>query len=379
MSNKKPYFPFFMDISNAKGVIIGGGRQAYEKIQRMHPYGAALTVIASEFLPEIENIEGITLIRREFDLSDFMPEPDFVVVALDNEEEKKIISKYCKTRRIPVNVVDDESNSSYIYSAMVTKGSLSIGISTGGASPAAASVLKDEISEWLPEQMEEILDWLEEIRPSIKESISDKKKRKNVLRKLVKTMLKKGRVLTEEEMNDIISPLSSSKAINDRFLFRDILPEEADRAVLIEQICFPPNEACSEKHMKERIAAAPELFLVAVDKESGKVAGFLNGLSTDEESFRDEFFTDVTLYNPEGKNVMLLGLDVLPEYRGQGLAREIVYEYMRREQAKGRKALLLTCLDAKVEMYQKFGFVDEGIANSTWGGEEWHEMIHTLL
>ena len=379
MSNKKPYFPFFMDISNAKGVIIGGGRQAYEKIQRMHPYGAALTVIASEFLPEIENIEGITLIRREFDLSDFMPEPDFVVVALDNEEEKKIISKYCKTRRIPVNVVDDESNSSYIYSAMVTKGSLSIGISTGGASPAAASVLKDEISEWLPEQMEEILDWLEEIRPSIKESISDKKKRKNVLRKLVKTMLKKGRVLTEEEMNDIISPLSSSKAINDRFLFRDILPEEADRAVLIEQICFPPNEACSEKHMKERIAAAPELFLVAVDKESGKVAGFLNGLSTDEESFRDEFFTDVTLYNPEGKNVMLLGLDLLPEYRGQGLAREIVYEYMRREQAKGRKALLLTCLDAKVEMYQKFGFVDEGIANSTWGGEEWHEMIHTLL
>ena len=71
---------------------------------------------------------------------------------------------------------------------------------------------------------------------------------------------------------------------------------------------------------------------------------------------------------------MLLGLDVLPEYRGQGLAREIVRIYAAREQAKGRRMLLLTCLESKVEMYRKMGFRDEGIANSEWGGEQWHEM-----
>lgn len=159
-----------------------------------------------------------------------------------------------------------------------------------------------------------------------------------------------------------------------RFEFRDIHADEADQAVAIEQICFPPNEACSEKSMKERIARAPELFLVAVDKESGKLAGFLNGLSTNEQSFRDEFFTDISLYEPAGKNIMLLGLDVLPEYRGQGLAREIVQQYVNRERAKGRRALILTCLESKVKMYEKMGFRDHGIANSTWGGEEWHEM-----
>lgn len=162
--------------------------------------------------------------------------------------------------------------------------------------------------------------------------------------------------------------------INDKFIFRNILPGEAAQAVIIEQICFPPNEACSEKNMKERVARAPELFLVAVDKETGKIAGFLNGLATDEEVFRDEFFTDATLYNPNGKNVMLLGLDVLPEYRGQGLATEIVKQYQRREQEKDRQKLILTCLHSKVGMYQKMGFQDNGIANSTWGGEEWHEM-----
>jgi len=162
--------------------------------------------------------------------------------------------------------------------------------------------------------------------------------------------------------------------MNNKFEFRSIYADEADQAVLIEQICFPPHEACSEKHMKERIAKAPELFLVAVDRETGKIAGFLNGLATDENIFRDEFFTDANLYNPNGKQVMLLGLDVLPEYRRQGLATEIVRKYAERERANGRQMLILTCLDSKVSMYEKMGFVDKGISNSSWGGEEWHEM-----
>lgn len=162
--------------------------------------------------------------------------------------------------------------------------------------------------------------------------------------------------------------------IKEFFEFRDIRSEEAEEAVRIEQICFPPNEACSREHMLERVAVAPELFLVAVDRRTGKIAGFFNGLSTKEEVFRDEFFTDAGLYDPEGKNVMLLGLDVLPEYRGRGLAKALVARYASREQEKGRSCLILTCLEEKVLMYQKMGFHDDGIANSTWGGEEWHVM-----
>ncbi len=162
--------------------------------------------------------------------------------------------------------------------------------------------------------------------------------------------------------------------LTERFEFRDIKECEADQAVLIEQTCFPPNEACSKKSMKERIAAAPGLFLVAVDTNTGKIAGFLNGIATDESSFRDEFFTDAALHNPDGRNVMLLGLDVLPQYRNQGLAKGLVSQYFKREGKRGRSMLILTCLESKVMMYKKMGFKDEGIANSTWGGEEWHEM-----
>ena len=160
----------------------------------------------------------------------------------------------------------------------------------------------------------------------------------------------------------------------ERFEFRQIRQEEAEEAARIENVCFPPHEACSREHMLERIKATPELFLVAVDKESGKIAGFLNGIAVCETTFRDDFFTDASLHDPDGKNVMLLGLDVLPEYRRQGLAREIVFNYCRKERENGRQRLILTCHDSKVEMYRKMGFRDLGLSQSSWGGEKWHEM-----
>ncbi len=166
--------------------------------------------------------------------------------------------------------------------------------------------------------------------------------------------------------------------MQERFTFRTIRQDETEQAAQIEQICFPPNEACSPENMRSRVSRAADLFLVAVDRKTGKIAGFLNGLATDEERLRDDFFTDAFLHQPEGKNIMLTGLDVLPAYRQQGLARALVSHYQQREKQRGRRKLILTCLQQKVQMYQKFGFVDEGISDSQWGGEAWHEMSCTL-
>ncbi len=160
----------------------------------------------------------------------------------------------------------------------------------------------------------------------------------------------------------------------ERFSFRDIEYSEHAEAARIESICFPPHEACKPDKIEKRIRAAADLFMVAWDEQENRIAGFLNGLATNEEEFRDEFFLDEKLNDPTGANIMILGLDVLPEYRNQGLARKIVEVYGAREKAKGRQALILTCLEELVPMYQKFGFEDLGIANSTWGDEEWHAM-----
>ncbi len=198
-----------------------------------------------------------------------------------------------------------------------------------------------------------------------RELIINRKRAKSVY------LTEQGREKAREILREIGFP---DRELYERFDFHEIRPEEAEEAAEIEQICFPPNEACSREHMLERIKAAPELFLAATEKRSGKMAGFLNGIATNEERFRDEFFTDASLHKPDGKNVMLLGLDVLPEFRKLGLARELVFGYCRREQERGRKRLILTCHSRLVKMYRKFGFRDLGESASEWGGEKWHEM-----
>lgn len=75
---------------------------------------------------------------------------------------------------------------------------------------------------------------------------------------------------------------------------------------------------------------------------------------------------------------MILGLEVLPEYRGRGLARELMSEFLDRERSRGRRAVILTCLESKVKMYEKMGFHNDGISQSSWGGEQWFEMSCVL-
>ena len=60
------------------------------------------------------------------------------------------------------------------------------------------------------------------------------------------------------------------------------------------------------------------------------------------------------------------------------LATEIVRRYADMAAKTGRKQLILTCLEDKVSMYRKMGFLDRNMANSTWGGEAWHEMAMDL-
>ena len=163
--------------------------------------------------------------------------------------------------------------------------------------------------------------------------------------------------------------------LHEKFKFRTVREGEAETATAIEAACFPPNEACILPIMKERVRLAPELFVVAQETATGKVVGFINAIATDEEHLRDEFFTDTSLHNPKGKYVMILSVAVLPEYRGQGLAKEMMRELLRKQESQERTAAVLTCLESKIKLYEKMGYTDLGVSGSEWGGEKWHEMI----
>lgn len=50
------HFPFFMEIGGKKGVILGGGRVAARKVEKLLPFGPVLTCIAPAIEEELEQL-----------------------------------------------------------------------------------------------------------------------------------------------------------------------------------------------------------------------------------------------------------------------------------------------------------------------------------
>ncbi len=202
-------FPFFINIEGAKGLIIGGSKHALEKIGRLKPYGPQLIVIAETFLPEIEHDQEVKLIHREFTETDLEPLPAFVIVAGENTEENHRIAELCRAKRILVNVVDDQPYCDFIFPSLISRGSLSVGICTNGASPAAGVLLKRKMAAQIPKHIEEILDFLQEKRPAIAQAFADQKHRFAFYYQLAELCMSEDRPLTEEEFRTLIAAENS--------------------------------------------------------------------------------------------------------------------------------------------------------------------------
>ena len=186
------YFPFFIDIKDVNGLIFGGGKHALGKIEKLLPYGPKLHVIASEVWDEIKQIaeeHELFIDFREFQDSDLEPRPDFVIIACDNMEERKRIAALCRERHILVNSVDDVENCDFIFPSLIQRGKLSIGVMTGGASPVIGMDLKKQIMDLIPDNIEEILEQMESIRPEMKAKYSDEKERAKVFRAIYESMI----------------------------------------------------------------------------------------------------------------------------------------------------------------------------------------------
>ena len=196
------YFPMFVDLKDQNVWVIGGGNVAYRKVKKLLPYGAKITVIAPHLSDELEKMSEIIKITQNFRLSmleSLENVPDMVIAATDDVELNDNISSLCREKRIPVNVADDLEKCSFVFPALVKQGKLSAGICTSGVSPTASVYFKECLKKELPENLDDILDWLEEKRVEVKEKIPEQKKRASFYREIFEDCMKRGRPFTEKE------------------------------------------------------------------------------------------------------------------------------------------------------------------------------------
>lgn len=198
------YFPFFVELTGRPGLIVGGGRVALRKAEKLLPYGPELTVVAPEILPELAALPRVRPVRRTFAPEDVTPDLAFVVAASDDRAQNHRIALLCRERGVPVNAVDTPEDCSFLFPALVRSGPLSVGVSTGGASPAAAVWVKEQIRALLPEGFGEILTWLAEQREPLLRRFDRESRRAEALKALFAACLDLGRPLTETELAELL-------------------------------------------------------------------------------------------------------------------------------------------------------------------------------
>ena len=144
----------------------------------------------------------------------------------------------------------------------------------------------------------------------------------------------------------------------------------------VEAECFPAAEAATKKEFAERLTYYAEHFWLLFD--DGKLIAFVDGMVTDEADLSDEMYEKAQLHNPDGAWQMIFGVNTLPAYREHGYAGKLIEAAINDAKAQGRKGLVLTCKDKLLRYYANFGFVNEGVSDSTHGNVLWYQMRLTF-
>lgn len=172
-------FPVFLQLNRLYTLLVGGGNVALEKLTALlgNSPGATIKIVAKEISPAVRTFvrdyPSVVLHERVFEDGD-LDGVDIVVVAADNAELNVHIRNESRKRHLLINVADKPDLCDFYLGSVVKKGNLKLGISTNGKSPTIAKRLKELLNEALPEEIDETLTYMNQLRDLLKGDFTDK-------------------------------------------------------------------------------------------------------------------------------------------------------------------------------------------------------------
>ena len=163
----------------------------------------------------------------------------------------------------------------------------------------------------------------------------------------------------------------------DRIVIRQASAEDLDALAAVEAECFPPAEAASRDEFAERLKSYGDHFWLMF--KGDRLVSFVDGFVTDEPDLTDEMYEKAEMHRENGRWQMIFGVNTVPSCRCRGYAGVLIRRMIADAREQGRAGLVLTCKDALVPYYAKFGFVNEGRSEkSVHGGAAWNQMRLTF-
>lgn len=149
------HYPLFADLRGRAVLVVGGGSVAQRKTEMLLRAGARVRVAAqglNAVMRQWQQEEHIQVLGEHFDESQ-LDDVFFVIAATDNPELNRRIFQAAESRCRFANVVDDLPHCSFTVPSVIDRSPVQIAISTGGAAPVLARLLREQLEALLPQSL----------------------------------------------------------------------------------------------------------------------------------------------------------------------------------------------------------------------------------
>ena len=146
------FLPIFLNIRDRTCVVVGGGEVAVRKTELLRRAGGQVTVVAPELCATLAQWAAageVVHCAARFEPAQ-LDGAVVVVAATDDKAVNQAVAAAAGERNIPVNVVDTPALCTFVMPSIIDRSPLVIAISSGGASPVLARLMRARLETLIP-------------------------------------------------------------------------------------------------------------------------------------------------------------------------------------------------------------------------------------
>jgi len=229
------YLPIFLKLDGRLAVLIGGGDVAARKLELLRRVGARIRVVAPELGADIAALAASG--RIEYRCGSFVPDDlegaELVIAATDEPLVNQAVALAARARHLPVNVVDAPDLCSFIMPAIIDRGRVVAAVSTGGASPVLARLIRARIELALPHGIERLAELAASWRDRVKAALPEGAARRRFWERLFAPI--SAERIIEGETPDLAALLDASEPPRGRLVVVEV-PRHDPEALTLRAI-----------------------------------------------------------------------------------------------------------------------------------------------
>src|SRR4051812_6496308 len=164
------FLPIFLDLRSGPVLLVGSGELARAKLRLLLAAGATIRWHATDNdygVSGLDAADAARIERADGDPSACDLSGVIAVLCAGAGELGPAISARARTVGVPVNVMDDLADSTFIFPAIVDRGDVVVAVGTGGASPVVARRVRERIEAMLPARIGDLASFIGRWRKTI--------------------------------------------------------------------------------------------------------------------------------------------------------------------------------------------------------------------